>query len=137
MTDRELIEKKLAFIETCVRELRDLARPALIGEDLREERFIAHTLQLAIQSALDVASYIVSDQRLGEPTTNRQLFDLLVQAGWLPAALAPTLRNMAGFRNILVHGYQTVDNAILRDVAENRLVDLLAFVDHIRVRLRG
>jgi len=137
VTDRELIEKKLAFIETCVRELRDLARPALIGEDLREERFIAHTLQLAIQSALDVASYIVSDQRLGEPTTNRQLFDLLVQAGWLPAALAPTLRNMAGFRNILVHGYQTVDNAILRDVAENRLVDLLAFVDHIRVRLRG
>ena len=136
MTDRELIEKKLAFVETCVRELRDLARPELIGEDLREERFIAHTLQLAIQSALDVASYIVSDQRLGEPTTNRQLFDLLVQAGWLPAVLAPTLRNMAGFRNILVHGYQTVDNAILRDVAENRLTDLLAFVDHIRVRLR-
>ena len=135
MTDRELIEKKLAFIETCVRELRDLARPALIGEDLREERFIAHTLQLAIQSALDVASYIVSDQRLGEPTTNRQLVVLLVQAGWLPAALAPTLRNMAGFRNILVHGYQTVDNAIMRDVAENRLADLLAFVEHIRARL--
>lgn len=137
MTDRELIEKKLAFIETCVRELRDLARPALIGVDLREERFIAHTLQLAIQAALDVASYIVSDHRLGEPATNRQLFDLLVRGGWLPAALAPTLRNMAGFRNVLVHGYQAVDNAILRDVAENRLTDLLAFVDHVRTRLRG
>ena len=137
MTDAELIEKKLAFIETCVRELRELARPALIGEDLREERFIAHTLQLAIQAALDAASYIVSDQRLGEPATNRQLFDLLVKAGWLPSALAPTLRNMAGFRNILVHGYQTVDNAILRDVAESRLVDLLAFVDHVRTRLRS
>jgi uncharacterized protein YutE (UPF0331/DUF86 family) len=137
VTDRELIEKKLAFIETCVRELRDLARPALIGDDLREERFIAHTLQLAIQAALDVASYIVSDHRLGEPATNRQLFDLLVRGGWLPAALAPTLRNMAGFRNVLVHGYQAVDNAILRDVAENRLTDLLAFVDHVRTRLRG
>jgi uncharacterized protein YutE (UPF0331/DUF86 family) len=137
LTDAELIEKKLAFLETSVRELRELARPALIGEDLREERFIAHTLQLAIQAALDAASYVVSDQRLGEPATNRQLFDLLVKAGWLPSALAPTLRNMAGFRNILVHGYQTVDNAILRDVAENRLVDLLAFVDHVRARLRS
>jgi hypothetical protein len=29
MTDAELVAKKLAFIETCVRELRELARPAL------------------------------------------------------------------------------------------------------------
>ena len=27
MTDPELVAKKLAFIETCVRELRTLARP--------------------------------------------------------------------------------------------------------------
>jgi len=29
-----------------------------------------------------------------------------------------------------------VDNAILRDVASHRLDDLLAFVDHVRARLR-
>ena len=135
MTDADLIAKKLAFIETCVRELREIARPERIGQDLREERFIAHTLQLAIQAALDVASHIVSDQRLGEPVTNRQLFDLLARAGWLTAALAQTLGNMAGFRNILVHGYQEVDSAILRDVAEHHLGDLLAFVEAIRKRL--
>lgn len=135
MTDADLIAKKLAFVETCVRELREIARPERIGQDLREERFIAHTLQLAIQAALDVASHIVSDQRLGEPVTNRQLFDLLARAGWLTAALAQTLGNMAGFRNILVHGYQEVDSAILRDVAEHHLDDLLAFVEAIRKRL--
>jgi len=59
-----------------------------------------------------------------------------VKADWIPQTLAPTLRNMAGFRNVLVHGYQTVDNAILRDVASHRLDDLLAFVDHVRARLR-
>ena len=42
MTDPELLAKKLAFIETCVRELREIARPERIGQDLREERFIAH-----------------------------------------------------------------------------------------------
>lgn len=135
MTDIELIQKKLAFIETCVREVRDLGRPERIDEDLREERFIAHTLQLAIQAALDVASHIVSDQRLGEPASNRQLFDLLTNAGWVPPTLAPTLRNMAGFRNILVHGYQILDKAVMRDVAQNRLGDLLAYVDHIRSKL--
>ncbi len=136
MTDPELLEKKLAFIETCVRELRDLARPQRIGHDLREERFIAHTLQLAIQAALDVASHIVSDARLGEPSSNRQLFELLAKNDWVPASLTSRLREMAGFRNILVHGYQEVDLDILRDVAEHRTEDLLEYVRAVRTRLR-
>ena len=44
------VGRQVAFIETCVRELRDLARPELIEQELREERFVAHTLQLAIQA---------------------------------------------------------------------------------------
>jgi len=135
VTDLDLLEKKLAFVETCVQELRSLARPELIGKDVREERFVAHTLQLAVQAALDAASHIVSDQRLGEPATNRDLFRLLLRAGWLPEAVAERCEALAGFRNILVHGYQTVDLRIVRDVVEHRLDDLLAFVAAIRSRL--
>ncbi len=132
MTDVELIEKKLAFIETCVRELRALSRPAAIAIDVREERFAAYTLQMAVQAALDVASHIVSDERLGEPDTNRQLFDLLVRAGWLSPQLTGTMHNMAGFRNVVVHGYQVLDKAILADIVSNRLEDLLNFAAAIR-----
>ena len=64
MTDPELLAKKLAFIETCVAELRRLARPEMIDTDIREERFVEHTLQIAIQAAQDVASHIVSDDVL-------------------------------------------------------------------------
>jgi uncharacterized protein YutE (UPF0331/DUF86 family) len=42
---------------------------------------------------------------------------------------------MAGFRNVLVHGYQTVDLGIVRDVLEHHLGDLLSFVRSIRSRL--
>lgn len=132
MTDPELVAKKLALIETCVRELQSLARPDAIRADVREERFVEHTLQIAIQAALDVASHIVSDERLGEPETNRALFGLLARAGKLPADLAATLRDMAGFRNVIVHGYQDVDLAVVEDVLRNHLGDLLAFVDAIR-----
>lgn len=135
MTDRELVAKKLAFIETCVRELRALARPSMVETDLRELRFVEHTLQLAIQAALDVASHIVSDERLGEPRTNRELFDLLARNGWIGNELCDALRRMAGFRNVLVHGYAEVDPSIVRDVAENRLGDLEAFVARVRPKL--
>lgn len=135
MTDAELIAKKLAFIETCVRELRDLCRPERLATDVKEARFAEHTLQIAIQAALDIASHIVSDERLGEPTTNRELFDRLARGGWISEALARKLHDAAGLRNLLVHGYGDVDLAIVRRVVEENLGDLLALVEAVRSRL--
>jgi len=135
MTDPQLVAKKLALIETSVRELASLARPDEISRDLRERRFVEHTLQIAIQAALDAASHVVSDDRLGEPNTYRELFDLLEKAAYVPADLARELEKMAGFRNILVHGYDDVDLDIVRDIVENRLADLTRFVECIRARL--
>ena len=137
MTDAELVEKKLAFIGTCVRELRQLSQPERISHDIREERFLAHTLQIAIQAALDIASHIVSDERLGEPRTNRELFDLLQRHHWLSPELTETMRQMVGFRNIVVHGYQSVDLRIMQDIVEHRLDDLLAFTSAIATRLQA
>lgn len=135
MTDQELLEKKLAFIETCVEELRRLARPDRLETDVKERRFVEHTLQIALQACQDVASHIVSDGRLGEAQTNQELFALLEGAGWLDAPLAARIRSAIGFRNVLVHGYTAVDVRIVRDVVENRLEDLVAFVGAVRARL--
>ena len=135
MTDPDLIAKTLAFIETRLRELSTLARLDRVHDDLKEERFVEHTLQLAIQAALDVASHIVSDERLGEPATNRELFDRLAAGGWISKDLGSKLGDMAGFCNVLVHGYQDVDLDIVVDAAANRLEDLTAFVTAVRQRL--
>ena len=43
---------------------------------------------------------------------------------------------MAGFRNILVHGYQKLNLDVLNDVLQNRLSDLIDFVQAIRQRAR-
>ena len=137
MTDPALVAKKLATIETLLGELRRLARPDQISADVREERFVEHSLQLAIQAALDVASHIVADQRLGEPKSNRELFELLAKAGVVPAELSAPLQAMAGFRNVLVHGYDEVDLAIVRDVLERHLGDLDRFVAVVRARTFG
>ena len=44
---------------------------------------------------------------------------------------------MAGFRNVLVHGYHTVDLSVVQDVVEHRLDDLLQFADVVRRRIGG
>ena len=136
MTDVDLIAKKLAFIETCLHDLRRQARPDRLSTDVRELRFVEHTLQIAIQAVLDVASHIVSDNRLGEPRTNREVFDLLGGHGWLPPALVAVLRDMGSFRNVLVHGYAEVDVTVVRDILDHHLSDFEAFVAAIRQHMR-
>lgn len=135
MTHADLVAKKLVRIETCVRELRDLAKPESLKTDVKEQRFVEHTLQIAIEAALDVASHVVSDQHLGEPETNHALFDLLSRNGWVPLEMLATLHSMVGLRNVVVHEYDDVDLDILKDVLANRLGDLIAFVDAIRKKL--
>lgn len=132
MTDHDLIAKLLAYIETCVRELRTEARLERLETDVRELRFVEHTLQLAIQAAMDAASHVVSAERLGEPVNNRELFELLAKAGRLEANLMDRLRRMVGLRNVLVHGYTRVDPTLLRQAVTNHLDDLLAFAAALR-----
>ena len=136
MTDRPLVEKRLAVIDTCVADIRRLARVDRLDTDILQRRFVERTLQIAIQAALDIGSHIVSERRLGEPATNRDLFALLERDGWIATDLRGRLAAMAGFRNVLVHGYDDVDVGIVRDVVVNRLDDLSRFADCIRLRLR-
>ena len=135
MTDRELVAKRLAYVVTCVEDLRRHAQPDRIGSDPVQSRFIEHTLQLAIQAMLDAASGIVSGERLGEPRTNHELLDLLARGDWIPAEHVDRYRRIVGFRNVLVHQYLQVDPEIVRDVVTRQLDDLLAFVSSVREKL--
>lgn len=135
MTDLQLVAKKLALIETCVAELRSLVHLEAVQDDIRELRFAAYTLHIAIQAALDVSAHIVADNRLGEPQNNRELFELLARYGWISRELMGSLREMVGFRNIVVHGYERLNAAIVEKILRNHLDDLLQFVSAIRARL--
>ena len=95
------------------------------------------TLQLAIQAALDVASHWVSARRLGEPETNRALFRLLTQDRVLDRELGETLAAMAGLRNVLVHGYQTVNTNKLREILDHHLDDLERFSAALHAAMHG
>jgi uncharacterized protein YutE (UPF0331/DUF86 family) len=137
MSSAHLIEKRLAFIVDCVAEVRQLGRIDQLRTDKVQERFVEHTLQIAIQAMLDVAYAIASDHNLGEPADHRQVFDRLAAAGWITPALAALCRRMVAFRNIVVHRYLQVDVAILQRIVERDLDDLLGFARSLRDRTRA
>ena len=66
---------------------------------------------------------MVSIRRLGVPADSAEAFTLLERAGALTPATAARMRAMVGFRNVAVHQYQVLDQAILRAVVEKHLGD--------------
>lgn len=133
--EKRLIEKRLAWIEACLERLRRHARPEQIESNPLQLAFVEHTLQTAIQGAIDVAALIAGERKLGEPDATRSLFRLLAQDGWIAPDQVDVWRKIIGFRNIVVHRYLDVDPAIVRAVLESNLQDLSAFVRSIRDRL--
>lgn len=132
VTDHDLLADKLAFVESCVTDLRQLPVIEHIGSDLKERRFVEHTLQLAIQACLDAASHVVSNDRLGEPSSLPQLFQLLEQAGRISGASSAQMQTAAELRTLLVYGYTEMDINVTRGLLEQHLDGLLAFVAAIR-----
>ncbi|MBF0551871.1 MAG: DUF86 domain-containing protein [Deltaproteobacteria bacterium] len=124
----DVILNKKESIERCVRQIRlYYAAPSDLPfeEDHLRQDAIAANLQRASEQCIDLANHIVRIKKLGIPKENREGFRLLAGAGIITKELANRLESMVGFRNILVHEYQTLDIGIFKDVIQNRLDDLI------------
>jgi uncharacterized protein YutE (UPF0331/DUF86 family) len=87
----------------------------------------ARYLHLVTEAAIDLANHWISDRGLRTPESNRDSFLVLEQAGELDSDLSRRLQGWAGFRNVLVHDYLTVDHRIAWRAIRHDLDDLDAF----------
>lgn len=99
---------------------------------------VERSMQLAVEAVLDIGRNIIAIEKLPKPSNNDEIFDILVEAGILSENLTKRIKGMGGFRNILVHGYLTVDyNQIYQNL--KRLADFEDFAieikDYIKSRL--
>ena len=109
-------------------------------EDLKKDRdkrnMILHAMLVSIQSAIDIASHLISQNDLKRPATYRETFDFLGQAGIISEELAGELSDLAGFRNVLVHIYWDLDLDVIYSILQNDLKTLRSFRDEIKEFLR-
>jgi uncharacterized protein YutE (UPF0331/DUF86 family) len=85
----------------------------------------------AIGGIVDVAQHLASSEHFGAPDSNADAVRILGSRGVIDVDLAGKLALAVGFRNILVHGYAAVDDAIVLQ-AHCRLPDFTQFVAEVR-----
>jgi len=70
---------------------------------------IERYLHLAIESAFSLGEQIISGNNYRLPSDYKDIILVLYENKVIPKKLAKELEGMAGFRNILVHGYAKID----------------------------
>lgn len=129
MVDTAIFSKRLDALEDYLQRLRSLGQ-ASESEYLADPAIhdlAARYLHLAMEATIDIANHWIADAGLRTPDTNREIFVVLEQAGEIEQALSERLQDWAGFRNVLVHDYLTIDHGIAYRAIHDDLDDLDAF----------
>ncbi|MBI3442011.1 MAG: DUF86 domain-containing protein [Proteobacteria bacterium] len=128
MLDRERILAKFDELEGYQKELAAIA-PKSFEEfrQIQKKRACERLLQISVEAAIDVCHLFVAGLRLGLPAEEDDIFEKLEHAGIISSSLKDTLKEMKGFRNILVHEYGEVDDQIVYEAVTTRLRDFDAF----------
>lgn len=129
-----VIFERVQRLHSYINELRDLQDEVsfeVYQQDKFKRKFIERTLHTALEACLDIGNRLISVAGLRQPEDNRDVFVVLTEASILPPEKLEVFQRMAGFRNILVHEYTTLDDAAVYDVFQRRLDDLMAFAEAI------
>lgn len=127
---RQRLAEKAAAVERHFRRVADRLphpdepfEPATDASDV----VILHLWQ-ATQQVIDIGLSLALAITGSAPPTYADAFLALARAGAIPEDLAQRLVRATGFRNVLVHAYDDLDMARVREAAQAGPADLRAFL---------
>lgn len=125
-----MVKSKLIKLEKYIQELQEYENIELeeYKNDDMKKRYLERTLQLALESILDIGNHIISDERLGSPNSNADIIEILTKHEVFEIGKTQKERyiNMVKFRNILVHDYTDIEDKIVVNILNNQLEDIKA-----------
>jgi uncharacterized protein YutE (UPF0331/DUF86 family) len=132
----KMLDRKIKDFEDRIRRLEALSQTLFAYEDyqrsLDAKDVAERNLQVAIETCLDIGKIIISREGLKEPKDNKGVFAVLAETNILSAETLAFMVPMAGTRNILVHGYDKVDDALIYGILKRHIGDFRVFLKEIR-----
>jgi len=81
MVDKTLILRKLATLDEYLKQIGEFesVAPKAYADDWKVQRIVERTLQMMIETCLDIGGHIISDEDLRIPETYAEAFRILVE----------------------------------------------------------
>jgi len=106
-------------------------------KDWRSQRIIERTLQMMVETCIDIAGHIIADMKFRVPISYADSFHVLAENEIVDDSLSGSLEKMAKFRNVVVHDYDRVDAEIVIGILRKNLDDFSKFKDSVVNFLKG
>jgi uncharacterized protein YutE (UPF0331/DUF86 family) len=133
MVDETLILRKLSELDEYYKQITEYKKITIsqYSGDWKVQRIIERTLQMMIETCVDIAGHIISDKGFRIPKSYSDTFLVLRENDILGKELFSSVDKMAKFRDIVVHHYDKVDAEIVVGILKKDLKDLTGFRDAI------
>jgi uncharacterized protein YutE (UPF0331/DUF86 family) len=133
MVDKTLILRKLSELDEYYRQIKEFEKISVgqYSDDWKIQRIIERTLQMMIETCVDIASHIIADKGYRVPKSYSDAFKVLLDEKIVSSRLFDVLQKMAKFRNIVVHHYDKVDAEIVVGILKKDLRDFTSYKDAI------
>ena len=133
MVDEALILRKLAELDQYYSQLKEYENTTAdqYSDDWKVQRIIERTLQMMIETCVDIAGHIIADKGFRIPKSYADTFKVLHDEKIIGSKLSAVMEKMAKFRNIIVHHYDKVDAEIVVGIMKNNLTDFINYKDAI------
>jgi uncharacterized protein YutE (UPF0331/DUF86 family) len=131
--DQEKMVKLVSELRKSVTRLRDIAKLSQ-DEFLKDPDKIGSSKYhfiVAIESSVDMCNHVISRNGYRVPEDYGDTFRVMGEVGAIDTEFSDELRNMAKFRNRLVHIYWEVDDPQLYEFLQTRLDDFKNFLNSI------
>lgn len=129
MVDKPKLDSMLSSLHSYVEVLRRLASMPR-GDFLADPDKIGsakYHFVVAIECCVDIANHIIASEKLRMPRDTADSFVVLVERGICPVEMEKRLKEMARFRNRLVHLYWAVDDTLVATYLGDGLDDFARF----------
>jgi uncharacterized protein YutE (UPF0331/DUF86 family) len=123
LVNKEIIRRKLIKISEYLQELarlEDISYSDYIS-DFKHKRSVERLIQLLVDVAVDINAHVLVDEGFASPQDAFDSFIKVGQIGVLPSSFAEAIAPATGERNIIVHEYEEIDDALVYDSIKETL----------------
>jgi uncharacterized protein YutE (UPF0331/DUF86 family) len=129
----DVLLRKLTYLRQILADLAPF-EGATLAEVQAEHYKLERLFELLVMIATDILFHELAELDL-TPDSYRGAFKMAGEQGLLSTELADRLQQAAAMRNVIVHLYQDIDYAVLRDSVSPALRDFGQFVALFETRL--
>lgn len=137
MVDKDIVLAKAGSVKRHLSRIVEKRNIDLetFKKDIDRQESILFNLQMAIQSCIDLAAHIISEEGLGVPGSTSEMFYTLEENGYLDADITEKIVKSVSFRNLIVHEYGKIELDQVFEVAQKDIQDLNEYLKAIFLKL--